>query len=109
MAILSSPVQGLPYPDQNEKLNTVDEYIRNLAFALEKKLFMVFENASDRDTKIGTPTEGMVAYLKTENQAHVRVDATWKQIYPASPTIYTGTAAPAASLGAVGDIYVQYV
>jgi hypothetical protein len=109
MAILSSPVQGLPYPDQNEKLNTVDEYIRNLAFALEKKLFMVFESAADRDAKIGTPAEGMVAYLKDVNAAHVRTDTAWKQIYPASPTIYTGTATPAASLGAVGDIYVQHI
>lgn len=112
MAILSTPVQGLPYPDQNEKINSVDEYIRNLALALEKKLVMVFSSAADRDTKLPSPAEGQFVYLTDVNKMYVRVvsgtTATWNQIYPATPGIYSGTTAPAATLGSVGDIYIQY-
>lgn len=110
MAILNTPIQKLPYPDENSLINSVDEYIRNLAKALETKLVMVFVSASDRDTTLpaGSRTEGMMAWLQDTNKLHLFDGTDWKQIYPPSPNITTGTTLPSISTGAVGDIYIQY-
>ena len=108
MATLNTPVQDLPYPDENSKINSTDEYIRNLAFALETKLVMSFPSSVERAAEIPTPTEGMVAWLQGSNKLTLYNGTAWVQIYPTVPTITSGTAAPAAGSGAVGDIYIQY-
>jgi hypothetical protein len=109
MAILNTPVQGLPYPDANATVNEVDDYIANLAAAVETKLVMEFASATDRNTKIATPTEGMVCWLQDVNVLEAHDGTTWQQVWPASPAILSGTTAPTGSQGNVGDIYVQYV
>jgi hypothetical protein len=106
MAVDQTPIQDLPFPDDDELLSTVPSHIEALAVALEKKLVMVFTNVADRDATITSPTNGMVAWTSSEKLLWVR-DTTWVQIYPAKPKITSGTAAPTGS-GATGDLYFQY-
>lgn len=108
MAILNTPIQALPYPDENSLINAVDEYIRNVAFALEKKLLMVFASAADRDSKLTAPTEGMLAWLQDVDKLMLRTGTAWVQIYPPVPNFTFGTGAPSTTTGNVGDIYIQY-
>lgn len=108
MAILQTPIQALPYPDANSVLRDINDYIRNLATALETKLVMVFSSASERGTDIPTPTEGMLTWLQDVNELHLYNGTAWVRVWPTSPAILTGTTAPVGSQGQVGDIYVQY-
>lgn len=107
MAILYTPIQDLPYPDANSKINSTDEYIRNLAFALEGRLVMVFASATERTSDLVTAAEGQLSWLQDVNTLSVYNGSAWKQIYPPSPNILNGSGAPSSGLGNAGDVYVE--
>jgi hypothetical protein len=108
MAILNTSNQQLPYPDNNEYLKWVWQYIRNLALAVEKISVMRFATSSDLTSRVPSPEEGMLAYLLDSNTLQVYTGSSWARVYPPSPAVYTGTTTPASSLGATGDLYIQY-
>ena len=107
MAIQSTGNQGLPYPDNAEYLKYVWQYIRDAELAIEKKLVQVFASQTDLTTRVPSPVEGMMAYLKDSDIIQVYNGTSWKRVYPQSPAIYSGTTAPASTLGSVGDFYMQ--
>jgi len=107
MTIQFSPIQGFRYPDMNEYLKDVPQFIQNLAVDVEKRVVMIFTTASDRGTKLPTPVSGQVTWLQDQKALDVYDGAVYKRIYPPSPNITSGTAVPSGT-GAVGDLYVQY-
>lgn len=107
MAIQFSPIQGFRYPDMNEYLKDVPQFIQNLALDVEKRVVMIFASSSDRSTKLPSPVAGQVTYLQ-DQKAWDGFDGTaYRRIWPPSPNITSGTAVPTGT-GAVGDLYVQY-
>jgi len=108
VAIQYTPLQNLPYPDADSTIKDINDYIRNLALALEGKLVMVFPNDAARTTAVASPTEGMLSWLQDTNMLYVHDGTGWKQMYPSAPAILSGTVAPTGSTGAVGDIYIQH-
>jgi hypothetical protein len=106
MAILNTS-QGLPYPDNNERLADVPDFIYALADALDDKILGVY--ASQAALSGAGPFEaGRMAWVTADNTLQVYTGSTWVTVYPASPRIFSGTAVPSSSLGSNGDLYVRY-
>lgn len=106
-------IQAFPYPDNDDPSNSpadVPLFIRRLAEAVEKRVFMVFDNASVRDTKLaGKLAEGMISYLKDADTVSVYTGTEWKRLFPyAGPQIIASNAVPVNSQGNNGDLWVQY-
>lgn len=106
-------VQSLPYPDNDNPANPPADaplHMRRLAEAVEKRLFAVYNTASDRDTRLsGKLEEGLVAYLKDNNSMHFYTGSAWQQFYPVVvPAILSGTGVPSNAVGSNGDIFLKY-
>lgn len=84
----TTPSQGLPYPALTDPPNGPAQF-QSLAAAVEPKLVGVFADATDRGTKVGTPTAGMLAFLKN----------------PGAYTWYNGSSW--VPIGLVGTAFVQ--
>lgn len=108
MTMGATPKQALPYPKADEKLADVNDHVRKLALALDGLVVGVYATQSALATAVPTPTEGMLVYITADNVLQLRVDSAWISVYPSSPAIYSGTVAPASTLGVPGDIYIQY-
>lgn len=107
MVMANTANQAMPYPLSSEKVADVNDHIRKLALAVEKQVVMKFATMTDMNTKIPVPVDGMMAYINDTDLLYLRIKGAWARVYPASPTIYSGTTAPASSLGQTGDIYIQ--
>jgi hypothetical protein len=99
--------QGAPFPDVNEPLNNMNDWIYALATFMEVRGVQRFTNAADLSTKRTAPTAGELAWINDTNILQVYDGTTWKRVYPPAPMIYSGTATPSTSLGAVGDLYIK--
>lgn len=108
MATTPSTNQGLPLPQDSEMLKDVPDFVKALALAVEPKLVMSFASQTDLVNRVGSPVEGMVAWLRDANILQVYNGSTWVKVYPASPTILYGDNPPTSGQGSVGDIYVEY-
>jgi len=107
MSIQFSPIQGFRYPDMNEYLKDVPQFVQNLALDVEKRVVQIFASASDRGTKLPNPVSGNLTWLQDQKAMDVFDGSVYKRIYPFSPNITSGTSAPSGT-GAIGDIYIQY-
>lgn len=108
MTIKKTDAHQLPWPDHDEKLALVWAFIRDLAQATDTQLTYVATDASDLSVQNPAPTPGQLAVLTNTQQILLRTDTAWKQIFPQTPAVLSGTAAPATSVGNTGDIYLQY-
>lgn len=111
MGYTVTPVNGVQVPDHNELLNQVAVFSQKVAAQTEPFTVMRFDNQADLTaTLVGAlaPAEGMVAYIKDSDVLQLYTGSAWKRIYPVERQTYVGTTTPSASLGAVGDIYLQY-
>lgn len=72
--------------------------------AIEKQVTLVYANSAARDSAIVSPTDGMTVYLTSVGETYRRISGAWVKIHPIQ---YSGAGAPAAALGAVGDVYFQ--
>lgn len=104
----TTPLQALPVPQETDNPD-VPVHMNALAVALEKRLFGVYNSASDRDAKITSPAEGQVAYQKDTDKVYLYIN-TWTQIWPATgvPAVFKGTTVPNNSTGVDGDLYFKY-
>ena len=108
MVMSSTPNQGAPYPLASEKLADVNDHIRGLANWADTRVVMRFTDQAQLASKVPAPVAGMVAWITADKVLQVHDGTGWKRVYPYAPMTYSGATAPASSLGAVGDFYVQY-
>lgn len=108
MTMSSTTNQAAPYPLADEKVADVNDHIRGLANWADGRVVMRFTDMTQLASKVPTPTGGQVAWITADKTLLVYDGTGWKRVYPAAPMTYTGSAAPASTLGQVGDIYVQY-
>jgi hypothetical protein len=99
--------QLYPFPDVNEPINNMNDWIYLLATYAELRGIQRFASAAELSSKRPTPTAGETAFLVDQKIIQVFDGAAWKRVYPPSPMVYSGTGAPASSLGVVGDLYVK--
>jgi len=110
MATLTTPNMGLPYPDDNELLQDVPDFIRVLALAVDKGSLPRFATAAARNTGIPSPYGGSVSWIQDNNpmpRLEVFDGTAWKRVYPPITVVTSGTTNPTAPAEA-GAIYVQY-
>jgi hypothetical protein len=102
-----SPLQGFPVPADADDPNIPADTMA-LAQAIEKRVVMVFDNASARDTTVGgTAQEGMFAFLKDTNALTYYDGAAWQPAFPRQPAFYLSGAAPTDDLGFDGDMWLK--
>lgn len=107
MTTRSTANQGAPFPDVNEPLNNMNDWIYALAVFLETRGVQRFSTQADLATKRPTPSDGEVCWITSEDAMYAYTGSAWKRVYPPSPMVYSGTAVPASTLGAVGDFYIK--
>jgi hypothetical protein len=109
MATLSTPNAALPYPDDNEFLKDVPDFIRVLALALDKYRVPNFTSDSNRNTKITAPVAGQLAWV-TDAAPVARLQvyngSAWVRVYPPTTQVTSGSAVPTGTAEA-GSIYIQ--
>src|SRR6478752_4768449 len=108
MATLTTPIMGLPYPDDNELLQDVPDFIRVLALALDKSKIPSFATSAARNTAIPAPTTGSIAWVHDNNPMPrlTTFDGTnWVRVYPPVTVVLSGNGAPTGSAEA-GSIYI---
>lgn len=99
--------QGVPYVDLDDRRSSVPDTTKAMAEYIEKRMVMRFSSVTDRNSKLGTPEEGMLIFLTNTDELQVYSNGAWRTIWPTKPAITSGTAAPSGSASA-GDIYIQY-
>lgn len=99
--------QGAPFPDINEPLNNMNDWIYNLGVFLETRGVQRFTNQADLSTKRPSPTGGEFAWVTADVSLYVYDGSAWKRVFPPAPMVYSGTATPAGTLGQVGDLYIK--
>jgi hypothetical protein len=103
----STANQGLPIPEGTDPPN-VPLFISNLALAVEKKLVMVFTNATQRGTKVPVPTSGMMSVLTDTDVVEFYDGAAWQRVYPPNvPAFSRGTSVPSNATGNNGDVFFK--
>jgi len=110
MGMLATPIMGLPYPDDNELLQDVPDFVRVLALALDKGKLPTFTTSAARDAAIPAPTSGSLAWCQDNNpmpRLTVYNGSAWARVYPPVTVVTSGSAAPTGTAEA-GSIYVQY-
>lgn len=106
MAIHETP-QGLPYPDNQERIAGVPGFIQALAEELDKKIVGVYANQNALQAA-GPFQAGYMAYVVNANVLQIYSGSRWVRVSPPTPMIHSGTAPPTTTLGEVGDLYVRY-
>jgi len=103
--------QAAPFPDVDEPINNVNDWIYLLATFQEVRGIQRFATQAALLAARPTPVAGEVAWingpLASDQVLQVYNGSTWKRVYPPQPMVYSGTAAPASTTGAVGDLYIK--
>lgn len=107
MATPPSANQGIRMPDTAEKLKDVPAFVTAMGLDLEEHIVMWFASVSERNTKVPTPEEGMVAWMKDSNTLVVYDGSGWVTVYPAQPQVTSGTDEPSGT-PPTGSIYIRY-
>jgi hypothetical protein len=103
----TTPMQAFPYPTSADDPDVPGD-MQALAVAVEKRVFGIYNDATDRNAKITAPVEGQIAYLKDTDIITVHNGAAWVQVYPVVvPAFTSGTAVPSNGTGADGDVYFR--
>lgn len=98
--------QAIRIPQTTDDPDVVDD-ITKAVLDLEKRVVMVFDNSSDRSSRVPTPTEGMLSYLKDTDLYYFYSGTAWTALVPSVPTFSSGTAVPSNSSGNNGDIFFK--
>ena len=112
MGYTKTPIDNIDIPNNQENLNQGYVFSGKVATQLEPFTVMRFASMTDLANKLVgtllTPTNGMVAFVVSDNAFYGYVSGAWHRIYPTEKQILSGTTAPASTLGGVGDIYFQF-
>jgi hypothetical protein len=79
-----------------------------LALAIERRVFGVYNTVTDRNTRVPAPEEGQVAYIKDADSFLYFNGTQWTDIFQQPPAFLHGTTVPANTLGVNGDLYFRY-
>lgn len=83
--------QGLPVPQASDDVDIPGDMM-SLAQAVESKLVMTFTNSGTRDSKVPSPTDGMLCCLADTDSYQVYSDGAWRTFFtgaaPGSGTSY---------------------
>lgn len=105
--VTTTPGQSFPVPESTDDPNVPDD-MNNLALAVERRVFGVYNNVTDRNTRVPAPQEGQVAFIK-DTDAFVFYNGTsWEPMFEQPPTFFSGTSVPSSGLGVNGDVYFKY-
>jgi hypothetical protein len=107
MSTRNTANQAAPFPDVNEPLNNVNDWIYNLAIFQEVRGVQRFATQAELSSKRPTPSSGEFCWIVADKVLQVFDGTAWKRVYPPQPMVYSGTTTPASSLGAVGDLYIK--
>lgn len=107
MSMRATANQAWPFPDVNEPINNMNDWIYLLDIFAEVRSVQRFTNAADLATRRPTPTAGEVAWNTADKTISVYDGAAWQRVYPPKPLVLSGTAAPTSAQGSVGDLYVK--
>jgi hypothetical protein len=99
--------QAAPFPDVNEPMNNMNDWIYNLATFQEVRGVQRFSTQADLSTKRPSPVAGEFAWVTADLVLQVFDGTAWQRVYPPKPMVYSGTATPSSTLGAVGDLYIK--
>lgn len=102
----STPQQAFPVPTATDDPDIPGDMLA-LATAIEKRVVGVYNNITDRDTRVSAPQEGQVAYLKDSNGFHYYNGAAWAPMFADVPTFTTGSSVPSNATGSDGDVYFR--
>jgi hypothetical protein len=99
--------QGIRYPVAADDPDVPTDML-NAITDIEKKLVRTYTSATDRNSKNASPTEGQVAYLLDVNTLTYYTGSAWANMFPPTiPAFTSGTAVPANSVGANGDVFFK--
>ena len=107
MTMNSTTNQGAPYPNVNEPLNNVNDWIYALATFMETRATQRFATQAELASKRPTPSAGEFAWVTDGQVLQVYNGTTWKRVFPPQPMVYSGTATPSSALGQPGDLYIK--
>jgi len=102
----TTPAQGFTVPTSDDDPNIPDDML-TLATAIEKRVCGVYNSATDRGTKVPSPQEGQVAYLKDTNTWTYYNGSAWTGMFADVPTFSSGTSVPSNASGANGDVFFK--
>lgn len=102
----TTPQQLFPIPSEGD-LPDVPVDLAALANAIEKRVAGVYNSTSDRSTKITSPQEGQVAYLKDTNTWTFYDGSAWQPMFAAVPTFSSGSTVPSSGSGNNGDVFFK--
>ena len=100
----TTTLQGFAYCLGSDNPKTIDDTTKALAEGVEKKVVQVYADSNDRNTKLGSPTGGMLTFLTNPGALDLYVAGVWIRLWPV-PVITSGSAVPANSVGKDGDIF----
>ena len=108
MGTIASPIHAYSLPDSATKISQTRAVIETLGKQIEVTTVMRFNTVAEIATKLTVAARsGMLAYIINTKQLLLHDGSNWVQIYPAKPTIYSGTTIPSNTLGVDGDIYFR--
>lgn len=88
----------------NPTTPTIPIHLQGIVDAVEARVVLRAADFAYANTFLAPFEDGMLLYIVSLGEIHLRVAGAWKKI---SPTSYTGTGVPASALGADGDLYFQ--
>lgn len=97
--------QGIRIPQSTDDPDVVGD-LNNAVADIEKKLVMVFNNTSDRSTRLPAPTEGMLSYLKDVDLYYTYNGTAWVLLVNV-PAFTSGSSVPSNSVGNNGDVFFK--
>jgi hypothetical protein len=103
----TTPGQSFPVPTGGDAPDVPADLL-SLATAIEKRVMGVYNNATDRTTRVPSPQEGQFSILKDTDLVYRYDGAAWVLFPPTQPAITSGTATPSNASGSNGDIYFKY-
>lgn len=102
----TTPGQSFPVPTLSDDPDIPGD-LMTLALAIEKRVVGVYNNVTDRDTRVTAPQEGQVAYLKDSNTFTVYNGSVWTAMFPTPPTFTVASTVPSNVQGSDGDVWFK--
>lgn len=108
-AVTGAATQGsaIPQPLHTALVRDAYQQMRSMAQHIDRRLVTRYSTQQALN-QVGNFQTGQVAWIVNDRVLQVYDGSGWRVIYPASPTVHSGTSSPGSSLGSVGDIYVRY-